>query len=70
MTWNAVTKMIGVRSQRGCWWISVAVSNPSIPGMLTSSRMTAKSSFKRRWSASTPECARTRSWPSGIRIVS
>ena len=35
--------MIGVFSKRGCWWISAAVSKPSMPGMFTSSRIAAKS---------------------------
>src|SRR5689334_7542280 len=54
--------MMGVVSLRGRCRISLAVSNPSIPGMLTSSRMTAKSSRKRQRKASVPERARTRFW--------
>ena len=33
VTLTAVTKMIGTRSNRGCWWIRLAVSKPSMPGM-------------------------------------
>ena len=45
VTCTPVTKMIGVFSKRGCWWIRLAVSKPSMPGMLTSSRTTANSSL-------------------------
>ncbi len=65
-----VTKMIGVRSKRGCSWMRRAVSKPSISGMLTSSSTTANSSRISFSSASTPERARTRFWPSSLSIDS
>src|SRR6266849_2495210 len=42
---------------RGRWRISPAVSKPSIPGIRTSSRMTAKSCFRSCRRASGPEAA-------------
>jgi hypothetical protein len=51
-------KMIGVRSERGRFRMSEAVSKPSMPGMETSRRMTAKSCFNNWRSA---ECAEPRS---------
>ena len=47
--------MIGVRCERSRERIISAVSNPSIPGMFTSSRMTAKSCCRSARSASRPE---------------
>jgi hypothetical protein len=54
-----VTKMIGVSSH--CWRrrISAAVSKPSISGIWTSSRMTAKSWTVRQRRAAVPESAST-----------
>ncbi len=52
-----VTKMIGVRSKRGCSWIRRAASKPSISGMLTSSSTTANSLRISLSSASRPEDA-------------
>ena len=49
--------MIGVCRERSRWRISAAVSNPSMPGIWTSSRMTAKSWSSSRLSASAPD------WP-------
>ena len=69
VTLTAVTKMIGVFSKRGCWWIMLAVSKPSMPGMFTSSRMSANSSSISRCSASMPDLASTRRSPSGSRIA-
>ena len=43
----AVMKMMGVCSERLRWRIKAAVSNPSNPGIITSRRMTAKSSRRR-----------------------
>src|SRR5947209_4356369 len=60
----AVRKMIGVRRERSRLRIRRAVSKPSIPGMRTSSRITAKSFFSARRSASSPDCAIIRFWPS------
>src|SRR5215471_14074830 len=62
--------MIGVFSKRGCWWISAAVSNPSMSGIETSSRITANSSSIRSRSASIPELALTMFWPRSSRIAS
>ena len=56
---NAVMKMIGVCAERWRSRISAAVSKPSMPGMLTSSRMTAKSCSRSWRSASRPERAVT-----------
>ena len=58
-------KMIGVSSD--CWRvrISAAVSKPSMIGMRTSSRMTAKSCAITQRSASSPDSASTIMWPSG-----
>ena len=51
--------MIGVISDCRRWRISAAVSNPSMIGMRTSSRMTAKSWAMTQRSAATPESAST-----------
>jgi hypothetical protein len=51
----SVTKMIGTSWVAGRWRMSWAVSKPSMPGMFTSSRMTANSWFSRQRSASRPE---------------
>src|SRR5215468_9830501 len=56
---NAVMKMIGVCSELRRERMSEAVSKPSRPGMLTSRRMTANSSFKRQRRASRPDGAST-----------
>src|SRR6266540_3371126 len=66
---SAVTKMIGVSSDRGRCRISCAVSNPSMIGIRTSRRMTANSLRSRCRSASAPEEASTRFSSSGARIV-
>ena len=50
--------------------ISSAVWKPSMPGIWTSSRIAANSSWSRRRSASSPDAARTRSASSGSRIAS
>src|SRR6266516_2856576 len=63
-------KMIGVCSQRGRVRMSAAVSKPSMIGMLTSSRMTAKSPWRSARSASFPEPTFTTFWPSSARIAS
>src|ERR1041385_2953760 len=55
--------MIGVSLERSRLRISFAVSKPSMPGMRTSSRITAKSFFSARRSASSPDCAIIRFWP-------
>ena len=47
--------MIGIVLVRSRCLISSAVSNPSMPGICTSSRITAKSLVSRRRSASSPE---------------
>ena len=62
--------MIGTARVRSRSLISSAVSKPSSPGIWTSSRITAKSSWRRWRSASSPEFARTSSGPSGSRIAS
>ena len=54
---KAVRKMIGVWADRLPLRISAAVSKPSMPGMLTSSRMTAKSCCSTCRSASAPDRA-------------
>src|SRR5260221_4799965 len=51
--------MIGVCRDRSRSLINLAVSNPSTPGMCTSRRMAAKSSFNTHCRASSPEFART-----------
>src|SRR5574341_2462482 len=56
--------MIGVSVERSRERMRRAVSKPSMPGMRTSSRMTAKSFFSARRSASSPDCATIRFWPS------
>src|SRR3954464_14561584 len=62
-------KMMGVcevfRRER----MSSAVSRPSMPGMLTSSRITAHSLSSSQRSASSPEEAVTMFWSSSSRIV-
>src|ERR1700704_3084530 len=63
-------KMIGVVSERRRCRMRAAVSKPSIPGMFTSSRMTAKSCLSRQRSASFPDAARTRFWFSSDNTVS
>ena len=50
--------------------ITPAVWMPSMPGIWTSIRIIAKSPSRSLRSASSPEVARTRSWPSGDRIAS
>jgi hypothetical protein len=55
--------MIGVSRERSRLRISRAVSKPSMPGMRTSSRITAKSFFSARRSASSPEAAVSRFSP-------
>jgi len=65
----AVTKMIGVRSNRGRWRIIAAISNPSISGITTSRRMSAQSSFNRHCNASRPDRASTRFSPNSARIA-
>src|SRR5436853_1658804 len=55
--------MIGVSRERSRLRIRRAVSKPSMPGMRTSSRITAKSFFSARRSASSPDCAIIRFWP-------
>src|SRR5713101_2821363 len=57
-------KMIGVCSELFLCRMSAAVSNPSMPGMLTSSRTTAKSRWSRWRRASRPEVAVTTVSPS------
>src|SRR5437870_1974394 len=52
-------KMIGTCWLLLRWRMRLAVSKPSIPGMFTSSRMTANSWFRTWRSASRPEYART-----------
>src|SRR3954464_475652 len=56
--------MIGVRRERSRPRMRRAVSKPSMPGMRTSSRITAKSFLSARRSASSPDCAIIRFWPS------
>jgi hypothetical protein len=63
-------KMIGVCSELLRCRMSRAVSKPSIPGMLTSSRINANSRFRRDLSASSPEFARTISSPSSASTAS
>ena len=46
--------MIGVCRERSRWRMNFAVSNPSMPGICTSSRMTAKSWASSFFSASGP----------------
>ena len=62
-------KMIGVCAERLRLRISAAVSKPSMPGMLTSSRITAKSRSSTCLSASSPEPTATTFWPSSSRTV-
>jgi hypothetical protein len=56
--------MMGVSLERSRPRIIFAVSKPSMPGMRTSSRITAKSFFSTRRSASSPDCATIRFSPS------
>src|SRR5262245_22479035 len=56
--------MIGVACERSRPRISLAVSKPSMPGMRTSSRITAKSCLSASLSASSPDCAASSVWPS------
>src|SRR5581483_10757480 len=56
--------MIGVSRERSRLLIMRAVSKPSMPGMRTSSRITAKSFLSARRSASSPDCAIIRFCPS------
>src|SRR4051794_7519241 len=60
----AVRKMIGVSRERSRLRMMRAVSKPSMPGMRTSSRITAKSFLSARRNASSPDCAIIRFWPS------
>ncbi len=62
---KAVMKMIGVISDCRRWRMSAAVSNPSMSGMQTSSRITAKSWAMTRLSAAVPDSASTIRYPSG-----
>ena len=66
----AVRKMIGVARLRGRVLIICAASRPSIPGICTSSRITAKSSESSLRSASSPDPARTVRSPSGLSTAS
>jgi hypothetical protein len=58
MPW-AVTKMIGVSIDSRRWRMQAAVSNPSISGIRTSRRMTAKFWTIRQRRAARPESAST-----------
>src|SRR6185503_4802153 len=62
-------KMIGMCADLVRLRISAAVSRPSSPGMLTSSRMTAKSRCRTCRSASSPELAAYRFCSSSSRIA-
>src|SRR5687768_16820218 len=62
-------KMIGVWAERFRLRIRAAVSKPSMSGMFTSSRMTAKSCLSTCLSASAPELAMTISCPSSSTIT-
>ena len=68
--WKAVRKMIGVCCERSRSRIRAAVSKPSMPGIWTSIRITAKSSSRTRIRASSPERRRTRFRPMPPRIAS
>src|SRR5437763_6638747 len=58
--------MIGMWADRSRRLMISAVSSPSMPGICTSRRMTAKSPWSsRQRSASLPELALTSSWPNG-----
>jgi hypothetical protein len=57
---TAVRKMIGVVRLRSRPRMNLAVSKPSMPGIWTSSRTTAKSSSSSALSASSPEPAARR----------
>ena len=61
-------KMMGMWAERLRPRIIAAVSSPSIPGMLTSRRMTAKSFLSTSRNASSPDFTMTRFWPSSSRI--
>src|SRR5579872_5906143 len=61
---------MGVWRERGRLRISSAVSKPSISGIRTSRRMTAKSSLRRWRRASLPEFANTSSSPNTPRVAS
>src|SRR5689334_22771507 len=63
-------KMIGVCSERARRRIIAAVSKPSMPGMRTSSRITAKSRWRSSRSAALPELALTISVGSSRRMDS
>ena len=54
---------MGVLAQRSRWRMKKAVSKPSMPGICTSSRITAKSSFSKHFSASSPDRAEITVWP-------
>src|ERR1017187_4726740 len=62
--------MIGTLRVLGRSLMWAAVSNPSIPGISTSSRMTAYSSLSKALSASSPERAGTRIWLSEPSVAS
>ena len=66
---RAVTKMMGVSSERGRCRISCAVSKPSMIGMRTSSSTTANSDRNSWRRASAPDEASTTSSSSGARTV-
>src|SRR5215467_6010970 len=62
-------KMIGTCAERARLRISDAVSSPSIPGMLTSRRITAKSCSRTDLSACCPDSAMKILGPRSSRIV-
>src|SRR5258705_11741889 len=62
-------KMIGVCADLRRERMSSAVSRPSMPGMFTSSRITAHSLSRSQRSASSPEEAVTMFWSSSSRMV-
>src|SRR5258708_30796862 len=62
-------KMMGVCADLRRERISSAVSSPSIPGMLTSRRITAHSLSRSQRNASSPEDAVTMFWSSSSRMV-
>ena len=66
----AVRKMIGTSGVRPRRLICAAVSKPSMPGMSTSSRMTANSSPSAASRAASPDRTATSSWSSDDRIAS
>src|SRR4030095_15214329 len=59
---NAVRKMIGTRDERGRVRMSEATSKPSIRGICTSSRTTAKTSWSTRRRAASPAAAARVGW--------